>query len=126
PHHLEQPDHGMADPGIIGGQLLLWRVVNAAPYIEVPVFRGTSGSDCEEFIRAVYAFAFEKDRAKDDEWIATYAATRLSGKALRWYARQDKAVKLDWSALQVALLDQYPPSDDDDDDDDAIQPNAEP
>ncbi|KAG9040856.1 hypothetical protein FS837_013005 [Tulasnella sp. UAMH 9824] len=82
----------------------------------VPIFRGGSGSDCEEFIRAVYAYAFERDKTKDDEWIAAYAATRLSGKALRWYAQQDKAIKLDWSALQVALLNQYPPSDDEDED----------
>ncbi|KAG9040857.1 hypothetical protein FS837_013006, partial [Tulasnella sp. UAMH 9824] len=64
-------------------------------------------------------------KAKDDEWIATYAGTRLSGKALRWYVRQDKAVKLDWSALQVALLDQYPPSDDDDEADTALEPKAQ-
>ncbi|KAG9023102.1 hypothetical protein FS837_005961, partial [Tulasnella sp. UAMH 9824] len=92
----------------------------------VPVFRGGSGSDCEEFVQAVYAYAFERDRAKDDEWIATYAATLLSGKALRWYAKQDKSVKLDWSALQVALLDQYPPSDDEDEEDAAIGPRAQP
>ncbi|KAG8950455.1 hypothetical protein FRC04_007470 [Tulasnella sp. 424] len=86
----------------------------------VPVFRGGSGSDCEEFVRAVYTYAFEKDKTEDNKWMATYAATRLSGKALRWYARQDNSVKMDWSALQIALLDQYPPSDDEDD----VGPNA--
>ncbi|KAG8950454.1 hypothetical protein FRC04_007469 [Tulasnella sp. 424] len=81
----------------------------------VPVFRGGSGSDCEEFVRAVYTYAFEKDKTEDDKWMASYAATRLSGKALRWYARQNNSVKMDWSALQVALLDQYPPPDDEND-----------
>ncbi|KAG8921392.1 hypothetical protein FRC00_008690, partial [Tulasnella sp. 408] len=92
----------------------------------VPIFRGGSGSDCEEFIRAVYAYAFEKDKTDDNKWIAAYAPTRLSGKALRWYARQDNTVKADWSALQVALLDQYPPSDDEEEDDEADKPKAQP
>lgn len=87
----------------------------------VPIFRGGSGSDCEEFIRAVYAYAFEKDKTDESKWIAAYAATRLSGKALRWYARQDNTVKVDWSALQVALLDQYPPSDDDEEEADEFK-----
>ncbi|KAG9020867.1 hypothetical protein FS837_007802, partial [Tulasnella sp. UAMH 9824] len=72
-------------------------------------------TDCEEFIRAVYTYAFENDKTDDKRWIAAYVATRLLGKALRWYSRQDKTVKQDWSALQVALLDQYPPSDDEED-----------
>ncbi|KAG9032058.1 hypothetical protein FS837_002818, partial [Tulasnella sp. UAMH 9824] len=61
----------------------------------VPIFRGGSGSDCEEFIRGVFAYAFEKDKTDDNKWIAAYAATRLSGKALRWYARQENTVKAD-------------------------------
>ena len=87
----------------------------------MPIFRGGSGSDCEEFIRSVYAYALEKNKIKDHEWIAAYAASRLSGKALRWFARLDNAVKADWSALQVALLDQYPPSDDEE----SVEPNAQ-
>ncbi|KAG8925607.1 hypothetical protein FRC00_003816 [Tulasnella sp. 408] len=99
---------------------------NVATFSGVPIFRGGSGSDCEEFIRAVYAYAFEKDKTDDNKWIAAYASTRLSGKALRWYARQDNTVKADWSALQVALLDQYPPSDDEEEDDEADKPKAQP
>lgn len=79
------------------------------------MFRGRSGTDCEEFIRAVYTYALENDKTDDNRWIAAYAATRLLGKALRWFSRQDKTVKQDWSVLQVALLDQYPPSDDEED-----------
>ncbi|KAG9025888.1 hypothetical protein FS837_004791, partial [Tulasnella sp. UAMH 9824] len=87
----------MADTGILGGQLSSREGtnVNVATFSGVPIFRGGSGSDCEEFIRAVYAYAFEKDKTDDNKWIAAYAATRLSGKALRWYARQDNTVKAD-------------------------------
>ncbi|KAG9021155.1 hypothetical protein FS837_007523 [Tulasnella sp. UAMH 9824] len=117
----------MADPGIFRAKILSEGPLTSLSYAGVPVFHGGTSSDCEEFIRAVYAYAFEKDKAEDDKWIAIYAASRLSGQALRWYARQDKAVKLDWSALQVALLDQYPPSDDDGRKEDvAIESTAQP
>ncbi|KAG9019127.1 hypothetical protein FRB90_006195 [Tulasnella sp. 427] len=78
----------------------------------VQFFRGESGSDCEEFIRSIYTYVLQHDKADDDKWTASYAASRLGGPALRWFARLDPAIKKDWATLQVALLDQYSPLDD--------------
>ncbi|KIO16992.1 hypothetical protein M407DRAFT_33362 [Tulasnella calospora MUT 4182] len=73
----------------------------------VPVFKGGSETDCEEFIRFVYTYAFDKGKAKDNNWIAAFAATRFSGPVLRWFARLSPDARTDWLALQVALLDEY-------------------
>ncbi|KAG8926948.1 hypothetical protein FRC01_008192 [Tulasnella sp. 417] len=74
----------------------------------VPVFRGGSGTDCEEFIQAVYTYAFDKGKADDTKWIAAFAATRFAGPVLRWFARLNPDTRTDWLALQIALLDEYP------------------
>lgn len=74
----------------------------------VPLFRGGSGTDCEEFIQSIYAYAFDKEKAEDNKWISAFVATRFSGPALRWFARLSPDVKADWNTLQVALLDEYP------------------
>ncbi|KIO18921.1 hypothetical protein M407DRAFT_31429 [Tulasnella calospora MUT 4182] len=37
-----------------------------------------------------------------------FAKTRLRGRALRWYARLDQAIKKDWDLFVQALFDQYP------------------
>lgn len=74
----------------------------------VPVFKGGSGTDCEEFIRSVYTYAFDKGKAEDNKWIAAFAATRFSGPVLRWFARLSPDARTDWLALQIALLDEYP------------------
>ncbi|KAG9020021.1 hypothetical protein FS837_008658, partial [Tulasnella sp. UAMH 9824] len=96
----------MADPGILRAKILSEGALTWLSHAGVPVFQGGTSSDCEEFIRAVYAYAFEKDRAEDDKWVATYAATRLSGRL---------------------CADQYPPSDNDGSKEDvAIESTAQP
>ncbi|KIO26541.1 hypothetical protein M407DRAFT_24127 [Tulasnella calospora MUT 4182] len=75
---------------------------------DVPVFKGGSGTDCEEFIRSVHTYAFDKGKAEDNKWIAAFAATRFSGPVLRWFARLSPDARTDWLALQIALLDEYP------------------
>lgn len=86
-------------------------------YADVPIFRGGSGADCEEFIRSIYAYAFRQGKSNDYNWIANYVGTRLSGKALRWFAPLEPAMKWDWTALQVAFLNHYPSLEDEDDED---------
>ncbi|KAG8907952.1 hypothetical protein FRB99_001460 [Tulasnella sp. 403] len=73
-----------------------------------PVFRGGSGTDCEDFVRDVRKRALSKGKHFDDEWIAYYAASCMTGAALRWFEQLEERTQKDWKLLRRALLDNYP------------------
>ncbi|KIO18919.1 hypothetical protein M407DRAFT_31427 [Tulasnella calospora MUT 4182] len=72
------------------------------------VFRGADGNECEAFVVAVRDFAFAKGLQKDRDWMLHFATTRLRGKALRWHAQLDLAIREDWDLFVQALFEQYP------------------
>jgi len=72
------------------------------------VFRGASGGECEEFIGAIRQKAFAEGKQEDNKWIAQFASTCFSGKALRWHLRLDDKIQNDWKLLAQALIDAYP------------------
>lgn len=74
-------------------------------------FRGQDGSEAEEFIQAVRRAAFNATKDRDDEWMARFASTCMSGKALRWYESLDDDVQDSWKRLRKAILARYPPAD---------------
>ncbi|KIO24326.1 hypothetical protein M407DRAFT_26235 [Tulasnella calospora MUT 4182] len=76
-----------------------------ADFEEYVSFKGYSNEEAENFIRAVNIQAFKSQKLKDTEWIAGFASTGFSGKALRWYRRLPTATRLDWELLQEAILD---------------------
>ncbi|KAG8946545.1 hypothetical protein FRC04_011603 [Tulasnella sp. 424] len=74
-------------------------------------FRGQDGNEAEEFIQAVRRAAFDADKDCDDRWMARFASTCMSGKALRWYESLDDDVQESWKRLRKAILVRYPPAD---------------
>ena len=74
------------------------------------VFDGSASLSCETFVRLVRQYAFSKDRGKDDEWIAQFAATRMDGAALRWLEDQPEETQDSWKLLRRAVLIQWPPA----------------
>lgn len=52
--------------------------------------------------------AFQEGKHTDNEWIAHYAASCLTGNALRWYEDQADEVQDDWKLLRKALLVRFP------------------
>ena len=71
-------------------------------------FRGTNGTECEDFVQSVRFIALAEGKDDDDRWMLRFATARLSGRALRWHARLDKVIRHDWDLLVQALLDEYP------------------
>lgn len=68
------------------------------------VFQGVDADEAERFIRAVRQRAFLENKDDDGVWMARYATTRLQGRAMRWHAGLDSAVKMDWELLVQAIL----------------------
>ena len=77
----------------------------------VPDFRGASGWECEEFIRALRAKAFADDKDGDEQWMLRLMVAHLSGKALRWYSTLPSSVKSSWEDVVDAMLEEYPTKD---------------
>ncbi|KAG9048227.1 hypothetical protein FS837_000483 [Tulasnella sp. UAMH 9824] len=73
-----------------------------------PSFTGTDGIEAEMFIQQVRRAAFHEGKLRDDAWMADFAATCLSGEALRWHSTLDKDVRRDWIKLESAILEKYP------------------
>ncbi|KAG8967185.1 hypothetical protein FRC05_002260 [Tulasnella sp. 425] len=73
-------------------------------------FRGEDGKEAEEFIQAVRKAAFDANKDRDNEWMARFASTCMSGKALRWYESLDDDVQESWRRLKKAILVSYPPA----------------
>ena len=74
-----------------------------------PIFKGRTpgGILCEDFVRAVRKHAFSERKARDDEYMADYAMTCLTGDALHWSETLPLDVRGDWSLLRPALLAKY-------------------
>ncbi|KAG8935330.1 hypothetical protein FRC01_003083 [Tulasnella sp. 417] len=75
-----------------------------ADFEEYVSFRGFSNEEAENFIRAVNIQAFKAQKVNDMEWIAGFASTGFSGKALRWYRRLPTATRQNWELLQEEIL----------------------
>lgn len=50
------------------------------------------------------------DRDTDDEWVARFAGSRMSGAALRWLVHLPDDDRNSWDRLQQALITQFPTS----------------
>jgi len=74
------------------------------------LFRGNDGTECELFISAVRLKALGEGKARDNEWMADFAAACMVGPALRWFETLDEITQGDWRLLRRALLDKYPQS----------------
>ncbi|KAG9031815.1 hypothetical protein FS837_002884 [Tulasnella sp. UAMH 9824] len=84
--------------------------MSSAPQVER--FKGTGWEECDEFISAIRARALWEGKQRDSAWKADFATPLFSGKALSWHSRLPEDVREDWSKLEIALLDRWPPSDD--------------
>ncbi|KAG8894527.1 hypothetical protein FRB99_001199 [Tulasnella sp. 403] len=80
-----------------------------------PVFKGEDAAECEDFIQNIRRYAFSQGKLKDNEWMALFASTCLSGKALRWHKKLDKETKENWDLLETALLEKWSTGDSDPD-----------
>ncbi|KIO19580.1 hypothetical protein M407DRAFT_30772 [Tulasnella calospora MUT 4182] len=87
--------------------------MSSAPHVER--FKGTDWEECHDFIAAIRARALWEGKQRDSAWKADFAAPLFWGKALSWHSRLPEDVREDWSKLEIALLDRWPPQEDDDD-----------
>lgn len=74
------------------------------------VFNGTDDQSSGAFVQSVQRIAFREGRARDEEWIADYAATCFEGDALSWYAGVDDETRGSWKRLRLSLLQAFPSS----------------
>ncbi|KAG9046837.1 hypothetical protein FS837_003545 [Tulasnella sp. UAMH 9824] len=72
------------------------------------IFKGESGEECEEFLYKIRRTVVDKGRQDDEKWITSYAASCMSGPALRWHVMLDVKAKTSWDALQMAMVNQWP------------------
>jgi len=71
-------------------------------------FDGTSGEECERFIRYVRRKTVAEGKQGDDKWIMNIASSCLGGDALRWESTLGPDITSNWSKFQRALLERYP------------------
>ncbi|KAG8988575.1 hypothetical protein FRB94_000616 [Tulasnella sp. JGI-2019a] len=74
-----------------------------------PHFSGDPGEDATIFVNSIQKIAFAQGRQRDNNWQADYAATCLTGPAMRWYCDLEDEERLSWSDLRRALLQRFPP-----------------
>lgn len=67
-----------------------------------------NGESCEDFIGSVLQIGLERGKQRDYEWMADYAASRMSGPAARWLYSLPDEVSGDWRRLRSALLQRFP------------------
>ena len=110
-----QPYYGMGQPYNVGYSMpgcippVYPSTLNQTSF--VPDFKGTSGWECEEFIRAIRAKAFADEKDGDEQWMLRLMVAHLSGKALRWYSTLHSSVKGSWEDMVDAMLAEYPTED---------------
>ncbi|KAG9029569.1 hypothetical protein FRB95_005198 [Tulasnella sp. JGI-2019a] len=74
-----------------------------------PTFSGTADEDVAVFIHNIQRVAFGMGRQRDNDWQADYAATCLTGNAIRWYSElEDDNIRYNWTLLRRALSQQFP------------------
>ncbi|KAG8959758.1 hypothetical protein FRC00_001279 [Tulasnella sp. 408] len=86
--------------------------MSSAPHVER--FKGTNWEECHDFIAAIRARALWEGKQRDSAWKADFAAPLFWGKALWWHNKLPEDVREDWSRLETALLDRWPPQGDED------------
>lgn len=75
---------------------------------EEPIFfRGNGATECESFVNKVNRYTWKSGQSDDSKWIAHFAMSCLTGKALRWSMQLDKDTRKDWDLLSAALLLNY-------------------
>lgn len=79
------------------------------PTTLVDTFKGASWEEGNQFIRAIRISAFKEGKQRDMAWMADFAALHFSHAALSWHSRLPQDVRQDWSKLETALLDRWPP-----------------
>ncbi|KAG8927107.1 hypothetical protein FRC00_002277 [Tulasnella sp. 408] len=70
-------------------------------------FHGNGARECENFVNTVNRYAWKSGKSEDSKWIAHFAMSCLTGKALRWAMQLDKDTRKDWDLLSAALLLNY-------------------
>ncbi|KAG8979857.1 hypothetical protein FRB90_007867 [Tulasnella sp. 427] len=98
PGHVKQNITGMSGLGNSGSTPQL---------VEPEPFDGTRGTQCSDFVRSIRQYAFNRGVYNDPQWIANYAATRLSNDALVWHILQPADVRNDWDRLERALCETF-------------------
>ncbi|KAG8913955.1 hypothetical protein FRC00_001200 [Tulasnella sp. 408] len=86
----------------------------SSPPPKVEIFKGTNWEECHKFILAIRTRALWEGKHRDSAWKAAFAATLFWHKALLWHSRLPEDVQEDWSKLEIALLERWPPPEDDD------------
>lgn len=71
------------------------------------IFRGINGNEAEGFVQAIRQAAFAENKDDDYPWMARFATTCLQGKAMRWHAKLDSNIQMDWRLLVQAILDEW-------------------
>ncbi|KAG8894648.1 hypothetical protein FRC01_012847, partial [Tulasnella sp. 417] len=106
---MSSPPHGM--------QILQTAspISSPIPDFSVERFKGKDPAECDTFISSIRARALWEGRQRDSAWKADFAAPLFSGKALLWHSRLPEDVRDDWSKLEIALLERWPPPEDDND-----------
>ncbi|KIO30651.1 hypothetical protein M407DRAFT_20366 [Tulasnella calospora MUT 4182] len=98
--------------------------MSSAPPVER--FKGIDWEECNEFILAIRTRAFWEGKQRDPNWMADFAATNVSHKALLWHSRLPEDVRQDWSKLEAAFFDRWAPPEYDEEPQDKFIPAAAP
>ncbi|KAG9027746.1 hypothetical protein FRB95_007405 [Tulasnella sp. JGI-2019a] len=67
-------------------------------------FSGREDEDVTAFLQNVNRVAFVEGKTREDDWIADYVGTCVTGIALDWYDELEEDVKRSWKDLRRALL----------------------
>ncbi|KAG8845117.1 hypothetical protein FRB96_002719 [Tulasnella sp. 330] len=70
-------------------------------------FSGKKSEDVTEFLQNVTRIAFKEGKSRDDNWLADYVESCLTGPALDWYAQLGTDSQRNWTSLRIALLQNY-------------------
>ncbi|KIO27088.1 hypothetical protein M407DRAFT_23630 [Tulasnella calospora MUT 4182] len=73
----------------------------------VVIFRGKNGKECDSFIRYIRQAAFEREKHRDYEWMAGFASSLYSGRALRWHSKLEDDVRENWKLLEREMIEEF-------------------
>ncbi|KAG9005483.1 hypothetical protein FRB90_010370 [Tulasnella sp. 427] len=71
-------------------------------------FGGAPEEKAATFIQSINRQAYAQGKARDDEWLAQYAAACLAEDALAWYYSLTEEVQNSWRKICPTLLKQFP------------------
>lgn len=72
-----------------------------------PSFDGNEGLSSHEFVQKVQRTAFQQGKQREDDWVADFVATCLSGEALEWYIGLDEETQTSWRKLRAGLIQRW-------------------